>query len=378
MSREILIVGTSARAAAQSTVRAGWRPFAIDQFADEDLLACCPTRRVDDYPQGIAALASQFPNCPFLYTGAMENHPEVIATLARERPLLGNPPDVVARQCADPWTLRPKLAERRLLTPEIRRADEPVRSGEWLSKPLRSGGGIGIRRIEEASGGSSRTHSAAKTHYRQRFVAGEPISALYVAARGQAALLGVTRQLVGCAWAGADPFLYVGNVGPLVVPSAVVRQLHTIGDILARDFQLVGLFGIDAILHGDDVLTLEVNPRYTAAVEILERSLGLLAIHHHLEACEQLRLPATIVSNGNCIRMEKRSFTPALPLWFPGNCPDGSRPSQRMLVGPSSPTCLPSAQPSFVGDPFVRSSRRRRRNLMSLPRFEIWHARPLP
>ena len=32
-----------------------------------------------------------------------------------------------------------------------------------------------------------------------------------------------------------------------------------------------GLFGVDFILDGDDVWTLEVNPRYTASVEIVER-----------------------------------------------------------------------------------------------------------
>ncbi len=290
MTRMLLIVGSSARAAAQSTLRAGWQPFAIDQFADEDLLACCPAKRIDVYPRGIAELASQFPGCPFLYTGAMENHPEVIETLGRDRLLLGNAVDVV-RAVRDPWTLHEKLVEQQLLAPELRRADESLQPGAWLDKPLRSGGGIGIRRIECVEGEPLIVRPSVRTHYRQRFVPGQPISALYIAAHGQASLLGVTRQLVGCAWAGAEQFYYVGNVGPLVVPGAVVRQLQRIGSVLAREFQLLGLFGIDAILNSDAVWTLEVNPRYTGAVEILERSLGLLALRLHVEACEHLRLP---------------------------------------------------------------------------------------
>lgn len=294
MTREVLIVGASARAAAQSAFRAGWSPFAIDQFADEDLLACCPATRIDDYPHGIAALARQFPGCPVVYTGALENYPEVIATLAHDRPLLGNNAEVV-QAVRNPWMVREKLNARNLLTPALCRADEPLLPGAWLCKPRRSGGGIGIQWITAREDGSRIAGSPRETHYCQQFVPGEPISSLYVGARKNASLLGVTRQLVGCAWAGAvtEKFLYVGNVGPLTVSPVIVRQLQRVGEVLAQDFQLRGLFGVDAILRGDQVWTLEVNPRYTAAVEILERSSDLPAFHVHAEACEHERLPVT-------------------------------------------------------------------------------------
>ena len=54
---------------------------------------------------------------------------------------------------------------------------------------------------------------------------------------------------------------------------------------MAEQFELLGLFGIDFMLDGEDVWTLEVNPRYTASVEVVERFTGLSAISLHAEAC---------------------------------------------------------------------------------------------
>jgi predicted ATP-grasp superfamily ATP-dependent carboligase len=62
--------------------------------------------------------------------------------------------------------------------------------------------------------------------------------------------------------------------------------LRAIGDVLAERFELVGLFGVDFVLNGDEVWTVEVNPRYTASVEIIERATGVRAIELHARACK--------------------------------------------------------------------------------------------
>jgi predicted ATP-grasp superfamily ATP-dependent carboligase len=55
--------------------------------------------------------------------------------------------------------------------------------------------------------------------------------------------------------------------------------------VLAEQCELVGLFGVDTIIAEDEVWTLEVNPRYTASVEIVERFSGVKAIALHAAAC---------------------------------------------------------------------------------------------
>ena len=291
MTRKLLIIGASARAAAQSAIRADYQPFAIDQFADADLQACCTAACVENYPAGIARLAHQFPLCPFLYTGALENHPSVIDQISRVRPLWGNTAEVV-RRVRDPWTLQESLMHCGLKTPELCE-NKPTGPG-WLRKPLRSGGGIGIREDKNGPDGDVEVEPAqGQSHYYQRFTMGEPASALFVGAGGQSLLLGITRQLIGCDWAGAEQFLYVGNIGTITLPPVVADQFQRIGDALAQTFGLTGLFGVDAIVQQREVWTLEVNPRYTAAVEILERSSDRPLIQLHAEACDSGTLPQT-------------------------------------------------------------------------------------
>ncbi|WP_217551268.1 ATP-grasp domain-containing protein, partial [Pantoea sp. GbtcB22] len=73
--------------------------------------------------------------------------------------------------------------------------------GRWLRKPLKSGGGLGIRFSKPGE-------SASPHHYFQEFIDGTPMSALY----GGTTLLGVTEQLIGEPWLHATPFAYCGNI----------------------------------------------------------------------------------------------------------------------------------------------------------------------
>jgi predicted ATP-grasp superfamily ATP-dependent carboligase len=114
---------------------------------------------------------------------------------------------------------------------------------------------------------------------------GTPCAAVYVASGGAAMLLGITRQLIGESWLGAHGFQYAGAIGPWPVSANAKADIEKLGSVLAGQFELVGLFGVDFILDGDDVWTLEVNPRYTASVEVVERFSGVHAIALHIAAC---------------------------------------------------------------------------------------------
>jgi predicted ATP-grasp superfamily ATP-dependent carboligase len=107
---------------------------------------------------------------------------------------------------------------------------------------------------------------------------------VFVAARGGAALAGVTRQLVGRPGAA---FAYRGNVAPWPVSGQAAPRIESVGDVLAGRFGLVGLFGIDLILDGDGrPWPVEVNPRYTASVELIELATGRPLLDDHRRACE--------------------------------------------------------------------------------------------
>jgi predicted ATP-grasp superfamily ATP-dependent carboligase len=133
--------------------------------------------------------------------------------------------------------------------------------------------------------------SAEERRYLQRKIEGTMGSATYVAAAGSARLLGVSQQLSGTRWCGAQGFQYAGSIGPLAVGDRLRRKFVSIGDCLADHFALNGLFGVDVVIDDPHVWTIEVNPRYCASVEILERASDCSYIAAHLEACRQGLLP---------------------------------------------------------------------------------------
>jgi len=300
MSKAIVIVGASARAAAFSARRAGLSPVTADLFADVDLQANCPTSRVERYPTGLLKVMRALPaageggSAAWMYTGGLENWPRLVARLAAARTLYGNGPDVL-RRVRDPAVLSKVLADGGFLFPETlvpcrdgTAVDRLPLRGKWLCKPRRSSGGLGIRVWR----GEWADQAERGGHYFQRRIAGTPCAAVFVAAGSESSLLGVAGQLIGPTWCGVGAFRYAGSIGPMSVSASIRQTFEAIGRHLSRQFGLVGLFGVDAVVRDDEVWVIEVNPRYTASIEILERALGVPTVAWHVRACREGRLPA--------------------------------------------------------------------------------------
>ncbi len=288
---DLIVIGASARAACFSAARAGFMPYWLDQFGDTDLRAAFPGALVSPgaYPAGLVAALEQAPDAPVVYTGALENHPKVLRQIAARRLLLGNSAEVCAG-VRTPALLRERLAAHGMVFPKILAggADAPA-TGRWLLKPERSGGGLGI---SVASPGTQ----AATGHYLQEFMSGENFSGVFVAGAGGVRLLGITRQLVGEAEFHAPAFSWCGSIGPVSPTPRVQSRWEEIGRVLASEFGLRGLFGVDAVVGNDEVTVIEINPRYTASVEVLEGALGVAAIALHMLAWGQVLHSSTAVS----------------------------------------------------------------------------------
>jgi predicted ATP-grasp superfamily ATP-dependent carboligase len=281
-------VGASARAAAHSARRAGYTVHAADVFADVDLRSSCAfSSRVRKYSDFARVLAGEQPG-GWIYTGALENYSRLVERLARKRQLLGNS-GAVLRRVRSPWALAASLARGGLPHLEVRRTNDALPlDGTWLRKKLCSAGGADMMYWDQLT---AATDISDPEYYYQQYVEGAPCSALFVAARGEARLLGVTRQLIGVHWAGAGGFQYCGSVGPMPISEKSYGQFADLGNLLASEFQLQGLFGVDAVLQGATLWPVEINPRYPASAEVLERALGLSAISLHVAACLDGKLP---------------------------------------------------------------------------------------
>ena len=276
-----MLVGASVRAAAQSALRAGLAPWCADLFADADLRAVvgdvvrCPFL---EYPHGFIEIVRAAPVGPWMYTGGLENYPELIREITRDRPLWGNDSEALAA-CRSPTIVAECLREAGLPALQVLSANNPVPDlGRWLRKPLRGSAGLGISMAKPQS---DSVHSEV---YFQEFVEGVSMSAVFVAARGVSRLLGVTEQLIGTDWLNAPPFRYAGNIGPVDLPPAPRATLLKIGQTLVEHCGLLGLFGIDFILADGTPWVVEVNPRYPASAEVLERAAGISALGWHRSA----------------------------------------------------------------------------------------------
>ena len=274
----LVIVGASVRGMAASASRAGFRVFAADLFGDHDLRPMAEAVSiVEPYPLGITTAVAGFPWAPVIYTGALENHPSVIASLAAHRPLAGASADAVT-QVRNPTVLAPAIRTAGLLAPETR--TEPAglpTDGTWLVKPIASAGGRGIR--PWLGHGSD-----DPLNLWQRRVSGCRLSVGYLLHAGQTQIVAASRQLVGRRWCRAGPFAYCGSVDVdlAAVDAHVASQVARLGDLLAGHFALAGLVGADLIVDSrQSVWVIEINPRPTASMELAERATGcsLVAMH---------------------------------------------------------------------------------------------------
>jgi len=346
----VVILGASARSAAWSAVRAGLLPAAADLYADRDLRAVAGCTRVpaESYPERLVAAAQGFPPGPWLYTGALENRPDLIARVASSRPLWGNDAAAV-RAVRDPLALADALRTAGLHAPDARLdASGLPRDGSWLRKPLASAGGVGIEPLRAET---RLTHTGSSDYY-QKWVRGTSLSALFVGWGGAARTAGVTRQFVGRR--GAE-FAYRGSLFLDPVGGDLARRIEAVGRAVASRFGLVGLFGVDLILGTDGTpWAVEVNPRYTASVEVIELSLGRALMTDHRLACEGLPLGPPGRGEGAALRFVAKEIVFAdSPCVFPGE-PVAFEPRGRDAF--RVPRCADLPDPGTIlaaGDPVM-------------------------
>lgn len=297
--RTVILLGASVRALAASARAAGHHLYGVDLFGDQDLRALADRVQViagETYPEGFEAILRSWPIAPWIYTGGIENHPDLIDRCARISPLWGN--GGAACRAARNWDeLSNRLARVGIRFPETTH-EAPISAvpGEWLVKPTRGTGGFHIR---EWSG-----EPIESGYMLQRRIAGEPCSAVFAGVNGQAHLLGVTIQLLARSVPDVVPdsatkgYRYVGSMGPIKVAESTRRQLERVGCLCVQEIGLRGVFGVDWIDDGGEVVVIEINPRYPASAEVLERSSQVPLFAWHRAAFSSMPIPADCRGSG--------------------------------------------------------------------------------
>lgn len=294
----ILIAGASARAATFSAIRRGLVVAAADLFADRDLAFVADVTVIKRWPDDIELWASRYPSSvPFVYTGGLENHPDLLRRIGRERLVAGNVGKPL-ESARTPESLYAILTARNIPVAQL---SGSVCSSEvqWLLKPRRGAGGRGVRLLSPGFAAN------LTEEYLQEFIAGTAGSAAFlVAAGGNVECLGMCESLVGL-----DPtahrFAYYGSIVRRDWKSELLEQA---GQALAA-IGLRGLLGIDFIHTPDGrYVVVEVNPRFTASMELYELSSGRSLVAEHLDAFGALpsRSPSTFSLQGSDAVFGKR------------------------------------------------------------------------
>jgi len=290
-----LLFGLTTRALAESAVRAGKRVITLDYFGDRDQKSLVENYSLlRDYglpfrTENLLCASDGLKFDNVVYTSNIENHPKVVAALANRADVLGNAPEVLA--AIRDWSVLGAFCRQEsvphpptLLPGEERQAPVHI---NWLCKPAYSGGGSGIQPWDG--------RPLKRSHYLQAFVEGLPASAAFVANGDKAVVIGLTRQLIGNEELGGKGYGWCGNILPPPLDDDqnldILKSVEKIVTSLTRHFGLKGICGIDFIVSkgADERLhpyLLEVNPRYTASMELMEWAYGLNIYNLHIEAID--------------------------------------------------------------------------------------------
>ncbi|MFM9861420.1 ATP-grasp domain-containing protein [Pseudoxanthobacter sp. M-2] len=332
----ILVVAVSARALTEAVVRSGRPVIAVDLFGDADTRAAATAHAVvpgslDDGPDLAAVIAAgerlaaaHGEPAGVVVGSGFEHRPDALAALGERWPLLGCPPDAVAA-VKNPGRLATLCADLSIPHPEIA-ATSPADPNGWVVKRAGGSGGAHVvpATVVAATG-------FADGHYWQRRVDGRSMSATILCDRVGARLIGVCAAAF--APTPAAPYRFGGLAGPVAVATTLAAEITAAADRLARTAGLRGLVGLDLVVDGARWWLIEVNPRPTVALDVLDRGMPpLMALH--IAACE-----ATSATG-------EGSATPAAPAWTP----PATTAATALVYAPADGVTVAADWPDWVAD----------------------------
>lgn len=309
----ILLVGASVRALMESAAYSGYEVTGIDFFGDIDsswrgkAISLARDYKLPANVINLLGVAQELENNGLVYAAGPENHPDALSYWDVQGKLLGNPPTVL-KMVRNPWLLQESLARIPMLekvqvrmprfyrVSQWQQLDQTV---DWLLKPLNRGGGHGIIRFpnSQLNADSLANPMNCQQNIIQERIEGTAASVTFLANGKESMLLGDSYQLTD-----PDSYRYEGNIVPLdskqfFDPEIYRRQITAAIEQLTLNFGLKGINTLDIVINSHGIWVLELNPRWSASVELIERHLGKWLFKAHLAALKETSLPTDIVAS---------------------------------------------------------------------------------
>ncbi|WP_081733881.1 ATP-grasp domain-containing protein [Methylomonas sp. 11b] len=275
----LLVIAKSARMLVQMCIDSGCEVVSIDCFADSDTRQMAKqTYQVaslawDDVRGAVAAVRKIYGLTELLFGSGLETYPETLSSLEKDWRIIGNSAATFQR-AQDKRDFFARLDSLSIPHPPVV-FTKPEDGFDWLLKPWRGEGGLGIRLCnnDEFADG-----------YWQRYIEGRSMSVLFAAKRDGAELIGFNEQ-----WTvksdGGQSFLFQGIVSHAQVSISIQTDIADWLDKLVNAYRLRGLNSMDFILRDGTCYVLEINARISASAQLYGKSLLLT----HLQACQNSR-----------------------------------------------------------------------------------------
>jgi len=294
----VALFGASCRAAAQSAKRAGAnRIYAWDDFLDADLAYVASVAPLSDWEKDQTGSPIDLHDCCMVLCGGMENKPELVDRLIQLGARCGANGDALAelRSCENwkRWAEASKIAWPTTFgpfdsaSPEIATLNtNDQQKDTWLIKPAQGAGGIHVRPLsnhhsfEATDAGQSKSSQWLV----QQYIEGKSIGVSYCSDRVGTQVVGIARGIDARELEAPLPFIYRGNIAAIAVTQQVEERLRAFGDYVAKQTGLLGLWQADFQLDSEGKLwLLEINPRWSASMELHETLQGVSWMKKHLK-----------------------------------------------------------------------------------------------
>ena len=258
----VILVGASVRAAAQSAARAGISVIGMDLFGDRETIRACQQH----YCLGQEAVNritkdSELASIPILQVGGLSKESGSLLTKLPNRWLSAPPSDQV--RFSDPEFLSELAASSDSIFPETTTsAPTTTEAGRWLQKSKSGCGGLAV--------GWHASDPPSADRYFQRWMPGRVYGASFISSGNDngARLLGICRGHF--TRIGIRPFVYSGSSGPYRLAADVESKIQKLGNQFVARTGLVGVFNVDVLVRNGQVVLLEVNPRWSGSMELIE------------------------------------------------------------------------------------------------------------
>ncbi len=284
-----------------AAVAAGYQVTALDAFADSDTQRMAYASYRVKYDSGHFELADFLQaldnidlddQIGLVYGSGFEAATELLEAVVERMPLIGNTP-IVVRNLKRPRQFFMLLDILGIPHPEISfkplKFDRKNKAADWLYKQGAGSGGTHVRKALPLS-----SIAPEVGHYFQREVPGVPISLLFVADSRRVQAIGFNRQWLSPTL--ATPYRYGGAVSHADLPGGIQRQLLYAAQQLTNAVGLRGLNSLDAMMDGDQLWVLELNPRLSATFDLYQTgNCNLFELHVRASAGDSSDWPKLLI-----------------------------------------------------------------------------------